>query len=142
MAHLGPVRRWELYEADLEFVVGSEQGGEKRPVLIVSNDGFNATFPVITILPLTKQDKKKRKAYPFEVLLPGGVAGNPLDSIVMPYQIRTISKTRLLAAPLGALTDVALQQEIEDKLLQHLDIALDVVDDADGATEDETAAGA
>ncbi|MCA2982724.1 type II toxin-antitoxin system PemK/MazF family toxin [Gemmatimonas sp.] len=135
MAYTGRVRRWELFEADLDHPVGSEQGGAKRPVLIVSNDGFNAAFPIVTVVPLTKQADKQRTVYPFEVLLPSGVAGNPLDSIAMPQQLRTISKKRLLAAPLGALTDSTLQQEIEDKLLLHLDIALEVVDDEDQADE-------
>lgn len=139
MAYRGDVRRWELYDADLEYVVGSEQGGERRPVLVVSNDGFNANFPVITVLPLTKQESKQRNVYRFEVLLPNGVAGNRLDSIVMPQQIRTISKTRLLGPPLGTLTDVALQREIEDKLLQHLDITLDgdIDDEADAKSAGE-----
>lgn len=136
MARTGPVHRWELFEADLEFDVGSEQGGEKRPVLVVSNDGFNAAFAVVTIVPQTKRDGKQRKAYPFEVLLPSGVAGNSLDSIVMPQQVRTIARARPLAAPLGALKDGALQREIEDKLLQHLDIALDVAADADDPAAD------
>lgn len=135
MAYLGAVQRWELYEADLEYVVGSEQGGERRPVLVVSNDGFNARFPVITVLPLTKQDGKQRKPYVFEVLLETGAAGNRVDSIVMPQQIRTISKTRLLGPALGSLTDFALQREIEDKMLQHLDIALDMDVDVDDEAE-------
>ena len=69
MACLGEVRRWELYRADLDPAVGSEQAGE-RPVLIVSNDGFNAAFDVVTALPLTKLEGKRRRVYSFEVLLP------------------------------------------------------------------------
>ncbi|MDT8369601.1 MAG: type II toxin-antitoxin system PemK/MazF family toxin, partial [Longimicrobiales bacterium] len=61
--------RWELYWVDLEPRVGSEQGGERRPALVVSNDGFNHHFDVVTILPLTKREGKERRIYAFELLL-------------------------------------------------------------------------
>ena len=35
MSYVGPVQRWELYWADLEPAVGSEQAGSSRPVLVV-----------------------------------------------------------------------------------------------------------
>ncbi|MGH8102801.1 MAG: type II toxin-antitoxin system PemK/MazF family toxin [Chthoniobacterales bacterium] len=124
MAHLGAVHQWELFAADLNPAVGREQSGERRPVLIVSNDGFNRAFDVVTVLPLTKEGGKKRKIFPFEVRLPANTAGNDLDSIIMPQQIRTISKSRLLE-PLGALTDAALRTEIEDRILDHLGISLE-----------------
>ena len=124
MAHLGAVHQWGLFAADLNPTVGREQGGERRPVLIVSNDGFNRAFDVVTVLPLTKEAGKKRKIFPFEVRLPADTAGNDLDSIIMPQQIRTISKSRLLE-PLGTLTDAALRAEIEDRILDHLGISLE-----------------
>lgn len=124
MAHMGAVHQWELFAADLNPAVGREQGGEGRPVLIVSNDGFNRTFDVVTVLPLTKEAGKKRKIFPFEVRLPANAAGNALDSIIMPQQIRTISKSRLLE-PLGVLTNATLRTEVEDRLLDHLGISLE-----------------
>lgn len=124
MAYIGPVLQWELFAADLQPTVGREQGGESRPVLVVSNDGFNRSFDVVTVLPLTKQEGKKRRVFPFEALLPEGMAGNPVDSIVMPQQIRTISKARLLQR-MGVLEDQPLRREIEDRILEHLGIALD-----------------
>ena len=127
MAHLGSVLQWELYEADLDPAVGREQGGESRPVLIVSNDGFNRSFDVITVVPLTKTANKTRRVYAFEVVLPAAAAGNPLESIVMPQQIRTISKTRLLSR-VGLLSDANLKRRIEDCILDHLGINLDSED--------------
>lgn len=124
MAYRGPVFQWELYSADLNPSVGREQGGESRPVLIVSNDGFNRAFDVVTVLPLTKQEGKKRRVYPFEVLLPAGEAGNVLDSIVMPQQIRTISKVRLLSQ-IGSLSNPGRRREIEDRILDHLGISFE-----------------
>jgi mRNA interferase MazF len=121
IAHTGPVTRWDLFWADLDPVVGHEQGGARRPALVVSNDGFNAHFGVVTVIPLTKAGGKRRKAYPFEVRMPAGAAGNTEDSIVMPQQVRTISKMRLLE-PIGALSDPALQDAIESGLIEHLGI--------------------
>lgn len=121
MAFQGAVRRWDVFWADLDPSVGSEQGGERRPVIVISNDGFNAHMPVVTVIPLTKLEGKKRQPYPFEVLLAAGTVGKNLTTIVMPYQIRTISKLRLLE-PLTRIDDEAHQQEIENRLLEHLDI--------------------
>ncbi|CAN5785374.1 MAG: type II toxin-antitoxin system PemK/MazF family toxin [Gemmatimonadetes bacterium] len=127
MAYSGPVHRWDLFWADLDFPVGSEQGGERRPVLVVSNDGVNAFLPVITQVPLTKLEGKERKVYPFEVILPRGIVGTRWVSIAMPQQIRTIDKTRLIEK-IGTLLDVDLQVEIENRLLEHLGIAFEVDD--------------
>jgi mRNA interferase MazF len=121
IAYAGPVARWGLFWADLDLAVGREQGGARRPALVVSNDGFNAHFDIVTVIPLTKTSGKRRRVYPFEVLLPRGIAGNPEDSIVMPQQVRTISKMRLLE-PIGVLSDPTLQEAIESRLLEHLGI--------------------
>lgn len=121
MAYTGPVARWELYWVDLDPVVGSEQGGDRRPALVLSNDGFNSLFSVVTVVPLTKRKGKARGVYPFEVPIPANAAGNELESIAMPHQVRTISKLRLLER-LGTLTDPDLQEQIENRLMEHLGI--------------------
>jgi mRNA interferase MazF len=120
VAHLGAVRRWEIYWVDLEPSVGSEQGGERRPAVVVSNDGFNHHFDVVTVVPMTKREGKKRRVYPFEVLAPDMV-GTGHESILMPQQIRTISKRRLLE-PTGELDDHSIQVDLENRLLEHLGI--------------------
>lgn len=120
MAHLGPVARWEVYWVDLEPHVGSEQGGERRPAVVVSNDGFNQYFDVVTIVPMTKREGKRRQVYPFEVLMPD-LVGTGLESIVMPQQVRTVSKWRLLER-IGALADEEIRTEIETRLVEHLGI--------------------
>lgn len=124
MAHIGPVARWELYWADLDPAVGSEQAGSRRPVLVVSNNEANGYFPIVTIVPLTKAEGKTRKIYPFEVKLPRAIVGNEWESIVMPYQVRTISKLRLLER-IGTLEDPGYRERIEDALLGHLGIELE-----------------
>ena len=81
-------------------MVGAEQKGV-RPVLIVSNEEYNQTISNVTILPLTST---QRHLYPSEVLLSNGKAGQPLESIIMAHQVRTISKKRL-GRLLGHLDD-------------------------------------
>jgi len=124
MAFNGPVRQWDAFVADLDFPVGNEQGGQRRPVIVVSNDGFNATFPVITIVPLTKAEGKRRKVYPFEVVIPAKLLGNPVESIVMPYQIRTIDRRRLVER-MGRLEHQPTRIAIEDRIMEHLGIGLE-----------------
>lgn len=120
MAYLGSVHQWQVFWADLEPAVGSEQAGDRRPVLVVSNDAFNRAFPVVTIMPLTTHGGTGEKAYPFEVQIPPGVLSEE-PSIVMPYQIRTISKMRLVEQ-MGALADPEIRYEIENRILEHLGI--------------------
>jgi len=104
-------------EANLNPVAGAEQRGQ-RPVLIVSNEEFNQAMPNVTVLPITST---KRNLYPSEVFLPQGKAGQPLDSIIMAHQVRTISKTRL-ADLLGYIEDNALRNEVALALKEHLDL--------------------
>ncbi len=121
MAYPGPIRRWDVFRADLEPAVGREQGGKPRPVVVVSNGGFNTHFDVVTIVPLTKLEGKRREAYTFEVKIPRGIVDGRFGSIVMPQQIRTVSRLRLLDR-LGTVADRELREEIEDRILEHLGI--------------------
>jgi mRNA-degrading endonuclease toxin of MazEF toxin-antitoxin module len=59
--------------------------------------------------------------YAFEVSLAAGAAGNPADSIVMPQRIRTIARARVRAR-LGTLSDPALREAVEERLLEHLGV--------------------
>ncbi len=120
MSHRGSVERWEIYWVDLEPSVGSEQGGERRPAIVVSNDGFNQHFDIVTIVPMTKREGKKRRVYPFEVLAPD-LVGTGRESILMPQQVRTISKYRLLERA-GVLNDESIQIDLENRLLEHLGV--------------------
>ncbi len=109
--------QWAVMEAELDPVIGAEQKGA-RPVLIVSNEEFNQVMPNVTVLPLSST---RRRLYPSEVFLPRGKAGQPLDSIVMAHQIRTISKMRLKNLS-GYLKDPGLQKEIRAAIKEHLDL--------------------
>jgi mRNA interferase MazF len=112
-----PVFQWAVMEADLDPVAGAEQKGT-RPVLVTSNEEYNQSMPNVTVLPLTST---KRRLYPSEVFLPKGKAGQPLDSIIMAHQIRTISKQRLKGL-LGHLEDSQLRHEVCEAIKDHLDL--------------------
>ncbi|MDA1103640.1 MAG: type II toxin-antitoxin system PemK/MazF family toxin [Gemmatimonadetes bacterium] len=115
--------RWSMVLVDLDPTQGGAQAGA-RPCLVVSNDGFNRHSGLVTILPITKRAGKQRQVYAFEVLLPAGAAGNDLESIVMPQQIRTVTRHRVRHV-LGRLRDQGLRDEIEDRLIDHLGIGFD-----------------
>lgn len=65
--------------------------------------------------------RDSRKIYPFEVVLPKGTVTAEWASVVMVQQIRAISKMRLLEL-IGAISDESQRDEIERRLLEHLDI--------------------
>jgi mRNA interferase MazF len=115
-----PPWRWSVIDADLDPVRGSEQRG-LRPVLVVSDEGFNVAMPNLTVLPLTSTE---RDLYPAEVLLPARVAGQPHKSIVMAHQVRTISKLRV-GRTVGRLEDQSLRAAVRAALAEHLDLAGD-----------------
>ena len=112
-----PVFQWAVMDANLDPAAGAEQKGT-RPALIVSNEEFNQAMPNVTVLPLTST---KRRLYPSEVSLPQGKAGQPLDSIIMAHQIRTISKQRLKGL-LAYLEDPQLRDEVCAAIKEHLDL--------------------
>ncbi len=80
--------RWNIFLANLDPVVGSEQG-KTRPVVVVSEEEVNRLLSVLNVLPITSM-KPGRNIYPNEVLLPSNHSGLPKDSIVLCYQIRTL----------------------------------------------------
>jgi mRNA interferase MazF len=114
------VERWSVWRANLDPVVGSEQG-LTRPVLVVSQTALNDILPVVNVLPITSR-KAGRRVYPNEALLPAGTAGLTLESIVLCYQIRTLDKRRL-GRMFGTLDDETLRRAIVDALTFQLDIS-------------------
>jgi mRNA interferase MazF len=110
-------RYGDVYYVNLDPVVGAEIG-KLRPALIVSNDINNEFSQTITVLPITGQPAVKH--YPFEVLMPEGVAGLAAESRIKANQIRTIDKRRL-ADIIGSLPAAYLPQ-VEKALKIHLNM--------------------
>ena len=113
------VERWEIWFANLEPVLGSEQG-RTRPVLVLSSTSINDILPVINILPLTSR-KQNRRIFPNETLIPNLTAGLTSESIVLCYQIRTLDKQRLIKR-IGKLENTLIQDEVLEALKFQLSI--------------------
>jgi mRNA interferase MazF len=99
------MKRGEVYDARLEPIEGSEQGGT-RPVIIVTRDAINAYSPVVLAVPCTTYQSGKR-LYPTQVLIQAPDGGLTNDSIAMADQVRVLSKTRFLRLR-GMLSDEAM----------------------------------
>lgn len=106
------IRRGELYYADLNPVIGSEQGGI-RPVLVLQNDVGNKYSPTVIAAATTSRLTKAK--LPTHIELPHAATPLPKDSVVLLEQIRTIDKSRI-KQKIGELPPEIMQQ-INDALL-------------------------
>jgi len=111
--------RGEIRMVDLDPARGSE-ANERRPAVVISNDGANATAfrlqrGVITVVPVTSNVSH---VYPFQVLLPAAECGLPRDSKAQAEQVRSVAVERV-GPRLGQLS-ASLQAELDDALRLHL----------------------
>ena len=84
------ILRGDVVWADLDPARGHEQGGQ-RPVIVISDDIFNARSGTVVALAITSQPQ--RAGFPLTFMLPDDVLPRP--SWVKISQIRTISVDRL-----------------------------------------------
>ena len=84
------IKRNDIYYAELDPVVGSEQGG-LRPVLILQNDTGNRHSPTTIVAAITSSPRKTN--LPTHITIQ--TKGLTKESIVLLEQIRTIDKSRL-----------------------------------------------
>ena len=85
------IRRGDLFYADLNPVVGSEQGGI-RPVLVIQNDVGNHFSPTVVAAAITS--RKAKNSLPTYILLEN-VPGLAPTSLLLLEQLRTIDRKRL-----------------------------------------------
>ena len=85
------IRRGDLFYADLNPVVGSEQGGS-RPVLVIQNDVGNHFSPTVVAAAITS--RKAKNSLPTHILLEN-VPGLAPTSLLLLEQLRTIDRKRL-----------------------------------------------
>lgn len=112
--------QWSVWLANLDPVVGSEQG-RTRPVMVVSDSSLNEILPVVNVIPVTSR-KPSRRIYPNETFLPAKTGGLMLDSIALCYQIRTLDKRRLTQM-FGVIEDEDVKQSTFDALHFQLGIS-------------------
>lgn len=113
------IKKWCIYRANLDPVVGSEQG-KSRPVLVISEDQINELLNTVNVIPITSR-KTGRKVYPNETLISAKNFGLEMESIILCHQIRTLDKQRL-SQEYGFIGDTALQAEVFDALCFQLGI--------------------
>ena len=110
------IKRWGIYRANLDPVIGSEQG-KTRPVLVISEDGINDLLNTVNVIPITTR-KPSRQIYPNEILFEAGKYGLENESILLCHQIRTLDKQRL-SLKYGEVNDADKQDAvIENKDFQ------------------------
>ena len=100
------IRRGEIYLADLEPIIGSEQGGI-RPVLIIQNNKGNMHSSTTIAAPITT--KRIPNRLPVHVFTFAGKSGLPQNSSVMLEQIRVLDKSRL-SEYVGRINDFTMDE--------------------------------
>lgn len=103
------MKRGELYIANLKPRSGSEQRG-RRPVLIISHDGFNQTpsWRSIIVIPISTSNAQAKRGAT-AVFLPAGVGGLTTDSVALCHQITTLDRSKL-TKHIGTLPTNLLEQ--------------------------------
>ncbi|MBI2943801.1 MAG: type II toxin-antitoxin system PemK/MazF family toxin [Candidatus Wallbacteria bacterium] len=104
---MAPVLRGDIVWADLNPVRGGEQAG-KRPVVVISQDVFNARSGTVIALAITSQEPRAK--FPLTMLIES--VKLPKPSWVKIGQVRTLSSKRL-HRKLGRLAPEELERLIE-----------------------------
>ena len=110
-------RRGDVYLANLDPYIGSEQGGT-RPVVVLQNDVGNRYAPTLIVATVTSRTEKK-KYQPTHVLIAHNTAFEK-PSVVQLEQIFTIDKSRIQRF-LGQTTRNEMRR-IEEALMNSLEI--------------------
>ena len=87
------IKRGDIYYAKLNPIVGSEQGGNHRPVLIISNDKGNKYSTTVIAAAITGKEHPKPNL-PTHVIVDDCECLEK-NSIILLEQIRTLDKQRL-----------------------------------------------
>jgi len=101
------ILRGDVRWADLNPVVGSEQGG-RRPVVVISDDVFNARSGTVIAMAITS--RPQRAGFPLTLELQS--VPMPRKSWVKISQIRTLS-TQRLEKKIGRVSDDELDSLID-----------------------------
>jgi mRNA interferase MazF len=103
------VTRGDVFWAELAPRSGAEQSG-RRPVVIVSNDGFNRVeaWQSVIVAPLSTSPAQRRRG-PTAIALPKGTAGLRQESIVLCHQVTTLDRAKLVTR-IGELPHAALER--------------------------------
>ena len=114
------MKRGDVYWADLVPRSGSEQAG-RRPVILVSHDGFNQTpgWRSIIVVPISTSSLQAKRG-PTVIELPGGVAGLPKTSFAVCHQVTTLDRAKLTKR-IGTLL-LESMREVDEGLKAAMDL--------------------
>jgi mRNA interferase MazF len=114
------MKRGEIYWAKLAPRSHSEQKG-RRPVLILSHDGFNEVdaWRSIIVVPLSTSGKQAARS-PTVVVVPRGTGGLSAESVVLGHQITTLDRSKL-EERIGALP-TKLLKAVEQAVKTAIDV--------------------
>ncbi len=115
------MKRGEVYVAELVPRSGSEQSG-RRPVIVVSHDGFNQTlnWHSIIVVPLSTSINQARRGLT-AIPLFSGEGGILQDSVALCHQVTTLDRSKLKEL-LGELSSEQMS-EIENGLKAAMDMS-------------------
>lgn len=103
------MKRGDVYWAELQPRSGSEQRGS-RPVIVISNDGFNevTSWRSIIVIPITTSAKQRKRVATVVALEPGE-ANLTVASVALCHQITTLDRSKF-TRKLGQLTAGTLKR--------------------------------
>lgn len=113
------MRRGDIFLANLNPVIGSEQGGT-RPVLVIQNDLGNKYSPTTIVAAITSRIRKAK--LPTHVEIDGAKHHMDRDSVVLLEQLRTVDKLRLKERV------ARLDDESMERVNQAIRISLGLID--------------
>ena len=102
------MKRGDVYWADLKPRSGSEQTG-RRPVVIISNDGFNQvpSWRSIIVIPVTTSLRQSARGPTVFPLSGAGPVLNP-NSAAICHQITTLDRAKL-SDRIGTLSPIEIE---------------------------------
>ena len=110
------IKRGDIFYANLDKTVGSEQSGI-RPVVVIQNNRNNRTSPTVIIAPIST---KKNRKLPYHILVKqfDKIRHN---SIILLEQIRTLDKSRLMGYVCSLNKDQLVEINIAIKNILDID---------------------
>ena len=114
------MRRGEVHWADLVLRSGSERTG-RRPVIVVSHDGFNQTvaWRSIIVVPISTSASQGRRG-PTVIEIPAGSGGLSKTSFAVCHQVTTLDRAKI-TKKVGTLP-VEILEEVELGLKSAMDL--------------------
>jgi mRNA interferase MazF len=116
------LKRGMIIDVNLEPTKGSETG-KTRPCIVVTNDIYNETVPVIQVVPLTEWSDKKARIKTNIEIDPSAVNGLTKKSIADCLQTRPIDYR---------FRSTKIRGKLELEILKQIDRALKIVFSLEG----------